>query len=160
MAYLAIAAVALATAAISVLLGRSGMSWFRSLRLPKWPVSVHAMAVWWGVLFALMTVSAMLSWSVTSDGDRERVAALYAIDAFLNVAWCYLFFVRHQIGSATLEAALLAIATAVVVLEVFSASLLAALLLVPFFIWVLAAMYLTLSIFRMNLKGARREGGV
>jgi len=157
-AYLAIAAVAGVTAAISILLARSGMGWFRTLRLPRWPVSMRTMAWCWGVLFALTTISAMLVWSGSTGEDRERAAALYAIDAFLNLAWCYLFFVRHQIGSATLEAGLLAIAVAVVVLEVFSVSLVAAALLLPFFVWALAGMYLTLSIFRMNPKSARGGG--
>jgi len=157
-AYLAIALIALATAAISALLARSGMKWFRTLRLPEWPLPGRAMVACWGVLFALAAVSAMLAWSGSAVEDRPRVAALYAVDAFLNAAWCYLFFVRHQIGSAALEAALLAIATAVVVLEVFPVSLLAAALLAPFFVWVLTGMYLTLAIFRMNLKGRQRGG--
>jgi benzodiazapine receptor len=157
-AYLTIALAAVATAAISALLARSGMRWFLTLRLPEWPLLGRAMVACWGILFALTAVSAMLAWSGSSVEDRPRVAAVYAVDAFLNVAWCYLFFVRHQIGSAALEAALLAIATAVVVLEVFPVSLLAAALLVPFFVWVLHGMYLTLTIFRMNLKGRQRGG--
>lgn len=155
MPYLAIALTAAVTAAISALLARSGMTWFRTLRLPEWPLSGRGMIACWGALLALAAVSAMLAWSASSPADRERVGAVYAIEAFLNAAWCYLFFVRHQIGSAVLEAALLAIATAVVVLEVFPVSLLAAVLVIPFFVWVLAGMYLTLRIFRMNLKGGR-----
>jgi len=155
--YLVIALIALATAAISALMVRSGLKWARSLRIPDWSPSPRSLLASWAVLLALAALSAVFAWNAMQPHEHPRLIAVYVINAFLNAAWCYLFFVRHQMGSATLEAALLAIAVAVIVLDVIEASVIAAILVLPLFVWALFGMYLTLTIFRMNVSG--RGGG-
>ncbi len=157
MQYFLIALIAALTALICVLLARSGMPWFRTLRMPPWSPAGQALVWSWSVLFSLTALSAILAWNAASPEQHGQLGAVYAIHAFLNAAWCYLFFVRHQIGSAALEACLLAIAIAVIVLEVFPVSWVAVVLVLPFFVWVLFGMYLTLTIFRMNLGGRGRS---
>lgn len=147
--------IAALTAILCGMLARSGMRWFRTLRLPAW--SLAGLVITWAVLLMLADVSALLAWSATTPSEHPRLAAVYLINAFLNAAWCYLFFVRHQIGSATLDAALLAIAIAVLVLEVLPASIAAAFLVAPSFVWALFAMYLTLTVFRMNVRGGSSD---
>lgn len=143
---------ALATAAACALLARSGMRWFRTLRLPQLPFSLRSIAWIHGVMLTLGAASAILSWSAMGAEEHERAAAVYAVNAFLNAAWCYMLFVRHQIGSATLVAALMAIGIAIIALDVYPASAAAALLVVPFFIWVLLGMFVSLTVFRMNVR--------
>jgi benzodiazapine receptor len=151
--YLVIPLVALATAAVCVLLARSGMPWYHTLRVPEWSLPGRMLAGIQAPMFALGAVSAILAWNATGAEEHPRLAAVYLVTAFLNAAWCYFLFVRHQIGSATLDAGLMAIGIAVIVLDVYPASPAAALLVAPAFVWVLFGMYLSFTIFRMNVRG-------
>ncbi|HZU26648.1 MAG TPA: tryptophan-rich sensory protein [Bryobacteraceae bacterium] len=158
MQYLITPLIAVATGGVCALLARSGMPWFRTLRVPQWPIPARALAVIWAVLLAMGAVSAILAWNATPAEAHSQLAAVYLVNAFLHPAWCYMLFVRHQIGSATLDAALMAIGTAVIVLDVYPASMAAALLVLPLFLWVLFGMYLSFAIFRMNVRGGPAEG--
>ena len=157
MHYLVIPLIAVATGGICALLARSGMRWFRTLRLPEIPIPLGVLAIAWAALLALGAVSAILAWNATTAEAHPQLAAVYLVNAFLHPSWCYLLFVRHQIGSATLDAALMAIGTAVIVLDVYPASMAAAVLAAPLFVWVLFGMYLSLTIFRMNVRGGGAE---
>lgn len=79
------------------------------------------------------------------------LAALFVVHALLNVAWCFLFFVQRQIGSAALECSLVVLCVVMLTIGVFPLSVLGALLLVPYLAWSLYAMGLTYAIFRLNV---------
>ena len=150
--YLLIPLIAIGVALAGSLITRSGLGWFRTLRLPAWMPSTRLITSVWTILFILASASAILAWNATAPRGQGELGALYLVNAFLNIAFSYLFFVRHQMGSATLEALLLSISIGVLMLQVFSASFVAALLLAPYLLWVLFSAALAFAVFRLNVK--------
>ena len=150
--YILIPLIAIAVVMAGSLITRSGIPWFRTLRIPSWMPPAKIITGMWTILSVLTCVSAILAWDASPVRERGEVAALYLVNAFLNVAFSYLFFVQHQMGSATLDAALLAISVATIMVQVFSASWIAALLLAPYLLWVLFATYLSFTVFRLNAR--------
>ncbi|MGA3026250.1 MAG: TspO/MBR family protein [Bryobacteraceae bacterium] len=150
--YVLIPLIAIAVVMAGSLITRSGIPWFRTLRIPSWMPPAKIITGMWTILAVLTCVSAILAWDASPARDRGEVAALYLVNAFLNVAFSYLFFARHQMGSATLEAALLAISVAVIGVQVSAASWIAALLLGPYLLWVLFATFLSFTVFRLNAR--------
>ncbi len=150
--YILIPLIAIAVVMAGSLITRSGMGWFQTLRIPAWMPPTKIITGMWTIIAVLTCVSAILAWDNTAIPDRPALAALYLVNAFLNVAFSYLFFVRHQMGSATLEALLLAISVVIAGVQVWPAAWVAALLLAPYLLWVLYAAYLSFTVFRLNAR--------
>jgi len=150
--YILIPLIAIAVLMAGSLITRSGTRWFQTLRIPSWMPPTKIITGMWTILAVLTCISAILAWDTSPEPDRAEMAALYLVNAFLNVAFSYLFFARHQMGSATLEAMLLAISVVLIGLQVWAASWIAALLLAPYLLWVLFATYLSFTVFRLNTR--------
>jgi tryptophan-rich sensory protein len=148
--YVLIPLIGVAVLLAGSLITRTGMTWFRALRIPVWTPSPRIITGMWTIILVLTSASAILAWDGTLERDRGQLAALYLVNCFLNVAFSYLFFVRHQMGSATLEALLLAVSVAVIMIEAWQVSPLAALLLAPYLLWVLFAAWLSFTVFHLN----------
>lgn len=150
--YILIPLIAIAVIMAGSLITRSGLAWFRTLSVPVWMPQTKTITGMWTILAVLACVSAILGWDASPERDRGPMAALYLVNAFLNVAFSYLFFARHQMGSATLEAILLAMSVALIGVQVWTASWVAALLLAPYLLWVMFATYLSFTVFRLNAR--------
>jgi len=148
--YVMIPLIGVAVLMAGSLITRGGITWFRTLRIPAWMPSARIITGVWTILLVLASASAILAWDGTTAGNKGQLAALYLVNCFLNVAFSYLFFVRHQMGSATLEALLLAISIAIIMIEVWPVSPLAAMLLAPYLLWVLFAAWLSYVVFHLN----------
>lgn len=150
--YILIPLIAVVVVLAGSLITRSGLVWYRTLRIPPWTPPSRIISGMWSILYVLTCISAILAWDASPEQIRGQVAALYMVNAFLNVAFSYLFFVRHQMGSATLETMLLAISVAIIMVQVFPVSWIAALLLLPYLLWVMFAGYLSFTVFRLNTR--------
>ena len=148
--YLIIPLVTAGVAAGGGWLSRSGMEWYRGLRVPSWTPAGNVIGRVWAALYVMAALSAALALNAAPPERYTMVAALYAVNAFLNLAWPYLFFVRRQIGSAALEALLLAASVAVIQGNVLMSSPVAAVLLLPYLGWTLFAARLTYAIYGLN----------
>ncbi len=148
--YFAVAAVTLLVAWAGSAFARAGRSWYHRLRLPSWTPPSRRFGLVWTLIYFLAAVSAALALDAAGPALFPMIAALYAVNAFLNLAWPYLFFNRRQIGSATLDAALLAVSVAVLMAEVFPLSAAASVLLAPYLLWSAFASVLSYVIFRRN----------
>jgi len=150
--YILIPLIAMAVVLAGSLITRSGIVWYRTLRIPSWTPSARIITGMWTILALLTCASAILAWDASAATDHGALAALYLVNAFLNIAFSYLFFVRHQMGSATLESLLLAISVVLIALQAWASSWVAAILLVPYLLWVLFAAYLSFTVFHMNIR--------
>ena len=150
--YFVIPLIAIAVVMAGSLITRSGLAWYRTLRIPTWTPPAKIITGVWTILFVLTSIAAILAWDGCPDRDRPEVAALFLVNAFLNVAFSYMFFARHQMGSATLVAVLLAFSVATVMVQVSGASWIAVLLVAPYLLWVLFATCLSFTVFRRNAR--------
>lgn len=150
--YWIIALVTIAVSGIGGLLTTSGMPWYQTLLLPRWTPSGMVIGTVWTILFILAMISAMLVWR---DAPHQRLRfkltiALFCANALLNVLWSYLFFVQNLFSPAVLEAAVLGASVVALMLLIWPLSKAAALLLLPYAVWVAFATYLAYVVFMMN----------
>ena len=124
-------------------------SWYPTLNKPSWTPSGATIGTVWTLLYTLMGIAAWIVWRSTS-GDRTRPLALYCLQLFLNAGWSALFFGLRSPGLALLEIGVLWIAILATVTTFWKASKLAAVLMVPYLIWVSFAGVLNAMIWKMN----------
>lgn len=149
--YLLIPLIAFLTASIGGLITGRGMAWYKTVRLPSWTPPGSVIGAVWTVLFILSAASALLVWNGTPSGTRLwLIAALFLLNACANVFWTYLFFGAHVMYAAFWEAIFLDLTVLGLIRLIWPLSLTAALLLVPYAVWVAFASYLTYRVWALN----------
>lgn len=137
-------------AAVSVLVTVPNVAgWYHGLHHPTFRPPDNLFAPIWTILYVLIAVSGWLVWSKV--GFRAPVAmTLYGIQLVLNLAWPLLFFGGHHLGAALADSALLLAAIALTIAAFWRIEKIAAVLLVPYFLWVGFATALNAAIWRLN----------
>lgn len=131
-------------------------SWYNNLHLPAIAPPGWLIGLMWTVIYILTTVSALILWNLTSDkwaqwqGRYWLIWFLFALNAFLNAYWSYLFFAKHLIGWAVVEMLLLEATNIALIFLSWKFSKTASLLLLPYFFWVGFATYLAFLIYKLN----------
>lgn len=124
--------------------------WYARLKKPSWTPPNWLFGPVWTALYAAMAVAAWLVWRRGGWRENSAALALFIIQLALNFAWSFIFFRFHQTGLAVLEIVLLWIAIAATIVKFAGVSKIAALLLVPYLLWVTYASALNFAIWRLN----------
>jgi tryptophan-rich sensory protein len=125
--------------------------WYRSLKQPVWTPPDWAFGAIWTTIFALTAMSAVTAWrSAPDESTGGTVIGLYAFNGFLNLLWSFLFFKLQRPDLALIEVGLLWLSVLAMIIYVRRFSGLAALLLLPYLVWVGVAAALNLAIVRLN----------
>jgi tryptophan-rich sensory protein len=99
----------------------------------------------------MMAVSVWLLWERGAEGPAKfRAAVLFAVQLVLNAAWPPVFFALHQISFALVIVFALAVAIAATIAAAWRVQPMAALLLVPYLLWVIYATALNAGIVVLN----------
>ncbi len=140
------------TTVITALVGATftsyGMTWYLGLNIPSWTPPGKFIGIAWTVIYVLTTISALIVWS--KQKKIMLLLCLFLLNAFLNVTWTFLFFQHNLLGSSTLESILLLGSVFLLIIMIWPVSKTASIILVPYFIWVSIATYLSFLIFRLN----------
>lgn len=123
-------------------------SFYAQLMQPSWAPPASVFGPVWSVLYALMGVAAWLVW-------RERAATREALTLFVaqlaaNALWSWLFFAWHQGALASAEVLVLLLLIAATIVAFWRIRRLAAVLMLPYLVWVSFASALTWSIWQSN----------
>ncbi|WP_372591126.1 TspO/MBR family protein [Guyparkeria sp.] len=124
--------------------------WYRSLAKPAWTPPNRVFPIAWAILYLLMAVAAWRVFEAEDSAWRTAGLVLYAVHLLFNAAWSWLFFGRHRIAAALIDILVLWALLTLVILVFAQSSLLAALLLVPYWAWVAFAAMLNARILRLN----------
>lgn len=124
--------------------------WYEHLDKPDWRPPNHLFAPVWTTLYILMGISAFLVWRLPRSEERTQALVLYTIQLFLNFAWSFLFFHFKWLGLAFAEMALLWIFIWLLIIRTYPLSKVAALIQIPYMIWVSFAAVLNLSVYTIN----------
>lgn len=131
-------------------------AWYKALRVPAWKPPDWAFGPVWSVIIAASATAAVLAWNGDADPDARRVLiAAYAVNGLFNIAWSLLFFRLRRPDWALVEVAGLWLSIAVLVLVTGRVSTSAALLNMPYLLWVSVAACLNLRIVRLNPQFGR-----
>lgn len=125
--------------------------WYHSLRQPPWapPDAVYGLA--WTVIYAFTAVAGVTAWIATPNWrEREWLIGLFCLNGFLNILWSLLFFRFHRPDWALIEVVFLWLSVGALILAFWRRSMLAAVLLVPYLLWVTFAGYLNMAVVNLN----------
>ena len=126
-------------------------TWYIKLSKPSFTPPNWAFPVAWTTLYVLIAIAAYLVWQRRDSSPTYKTAvAIYIIQLTLNFSWSIVFFGMHQImgGMVVIIALLVAIVLNISWFNRFSKT--AALLLVPYLLWVGYATLLNISICVLN----------
>ncbi len=125
-------------------------SWYSTLQKPIWTPPNWLFGPVWTLLYIMMGVSLWLV--VPQAGRRGYLWALsfFAAQLALNTMWSIIFFGWHQTGWAFVEIVALWIAILATIVSFWPISRVAALLLVPYLVWVSYASALNFAIWSLN----------
>lgn len=124
--------------------------WYRTLVRPSFAPPNWVFGPVWTLLYVLMAVAAWLSWSQAPSTAQTLALGLFVTQLGLNLAWSWIFFRNHAIGTALAEVAVLWAAIGATTIAFTRVSPVAALLMVPYWAWVSFATALNAGFWRLN----------
>lgn len=125
-------------------------TWYAGLARPVLTPPNAVFAPVWITLYVLMAVSAWLVWKTRPSGCRRNGLRLFCVQLWFNLLWAWIFFSRHQIGTALIDLVVLWIAIALTISNFRKVSHAAAWLMVPYLAWVAFAAYLNFRFWQLN----------
>jgi tryptophan-rich sensory protein len=139
------AAVAVVAAVGGVAASGSGAV-YAGLELPAWAPPAWLFGPVWTALYVVIALAGWLVWRASGLPGAPAFFTVYALQLVLNAAWTPLFFGAGLYAAALADIAALAVAVAAAIALGRRHSTAAALMLVPYLLWVLFAAALNLAI--------------
>lgn len=149
--YIISALIALAVGGLSALLSMDGMAAYNSsvakppLTPPGWVFGVV-----WTILYALMGISAARIWLSKDSTAKSKGLNLYVAQLIVNFFWSLIFFNAQAFGFAFFWLLLLWALVLLMILQFNKVDKKAALLQIPYLIWLTFAAYLSFGVWIMN----------
>lgn len=126
-------------------------SWYASLRKPAFAPPNWVFAPVWTTLYFLMGISLFIVWNIGLEKNSVRKSiVVFGIQLLLNVFWSYLFFGLKSPLLGLGEIVVMWLTILLTILIFFRISKKAAVLLIPYLMWVSVASYLNYSILVLN----------
>ena len=139
-------------AVIGGLFGAGGQGgWYADLAKPSWTPPSWVFGPVWTILYGMMAVAVWLVWLRHRQRPAAAAMAAFALQLAFNAAWSPLFFGLHRPGLAFADIVLLWLALVATVWLFLRRSAVAAVLLLPYLLWVSFAAALNLAIWRLNV---------
>ena len=139
---------AFAAGAVGAVASVDAGSFYAQLSKPSWAPPAWVFGPVWSGLYALMGVAAWLVWR--SPGSHRMALGLFAAQLAANALWSWLFFAWKQGALAAVEVLVLVALIVATVAAFARISRAAALLLLPYLLWVSFASVLTWAVWRSN----------
>ncbi len=123
--------------------------WYRRLNKPSWQPPGPVFGPVWSVIYTLIAASMLVARG--RGGEQQRpLFVLFGTNLALNLAWTVIFFRGRSPLAAGVEIMALEGTTAALIVRAWPLSRLAALLLVPYALWIAFATALTWAIWARN----------
>lgn len=150
-AYIVFILISLGVGVLAALLSSGGTQLYNS-SLAKPPLSPPAVVfpIVWTVLYTLMGISAARIWLSPESAERRRGLNIYIAQLIVNFFWSLIFFNAQAFGFAFFWLLLLWVLILWMILTFYKTDKLAALLQIPYLLWVSFAGYLNFMIWQLN----------
>lgn len=125
-------------------------SWYPTLLKPTWTPPAWVFGPVWTVLYVLIAVCGWLAYLQPPSRDRSAALFFFVIQLFLNAIWSPLFFGLCSPLLGLIDITLLWIMILATLISLWKVSLLAAVLWLPYTLWVTFAAVLNSVIYVMN----------
>ena len=135
----------------SIFTAGSVTSWYPTLVKPSFTPPGFYVGLIWIVLFTLMSISLFLIWRETPSNLAARIALyFFAAQLIVNVLWSVAFFGMQSPIGGLVVIGFLWVLILITIIRFWPINRTAALLLIPYIIWVSIAAFLNYSIWRLN----------
>ncbi len=124
--------------------------WYSTLNKPSFNPPNWIFGPMWTTLYFLMGISFYLIWKLPISAARTQAIRIFIIQFILNFCWSIIFFSMHQIGWALVEIIAMWVFILLTILQFRKLSIPAAVLLIPYLLWVSFASILNGSIWQLN----------
>lgn len=127
----------------------AGSGYYEELVQPPLAPPGWVFPVVWTLLYALMGAASYRIYN--SDSEKRRSALiLYAAQLAVNFLWTIVFFRFRAPGAAAAVLVLLVVLLMLTIVQFWQVDKKAALLMVPYLLWTLFALYLNLGVYFLN----------
>ncbi|WP_129649274.1 TspO/MBR family protein [Peristeroidobacter agariperforans] len=148
--FIAWLAICFIAAAIGAVASVQAGSFYLSLSRPEWAPPASVFGPVWTALYTLMAIAAWLVWRQGGYSNARAALNLFLAQLALNALWSWLFFAWHLGAAAFVDILLLLTLLIATMLAFWRQRQLAALLLVPYLLWVSFAAVLNYTVWQMN----------
>ncbi len=139
------------TGILSALLAGPMKESYKHYILPPLSPPSWIFALVWPILYALMGTAAYLIYSSQAEkGQKNKALILYTIQLFINFTWSIVFFRWEMLWGAVLVVLLLDAFVIATIIAFKKIRPTAALLMLPYLLWILFATYLNIAIALAN----------
>jgi tryptophan-rich sensory protein len=130
---------------------RGVSEWYLTVIKPSFTPPGSFIGIMWTLIYILTAISLILF--INQGRNSEKfwlIIGVFVLNGIINALWSYLFFTKHLIGLAAIDAGFIAVTVGLMMVLVWPYSKFSSLLLLPYLIWVSFATYLNFTIYRMN----------
>jgi benzodiazapine receptor len=128
----------------------SAAHWYATLVKPDWVPPQNWFPPVWIALYVLMAIAAWIIWRERYHRGRAAAITAYCIQLLLNTAWPPVFFGLKNTDAGLFEIVALWLAVGWTMREFARVKSAAALLLVPYFLWVTLIAAINLAVWKLN----------
>ena len=129
-------------------------AWYEKMRKPSWTPPNWVFPAVWTPLYVMIATAGWLVWR---EAGLSAVIAAWVLQLVANGAWSWLFFGMRRMELALVDLAVMWLAIAAFIVLAWPISNIAALLFVPYLIWVTIAGLLNYSVLRLNSEALSRS---
>lgn len=125
-------------------------TWYPTLiRSPLTPPN-YVFAPVWTALYATIGTVGWFIWRCVDQKSLKAIKTLFVVQLILNWSWSPIFFSYHLTGAALVCLAAMIALVALIIIKTYQTLRLVALLLAPYFLWLLLAFHLNYYIWMHN----------
>jgi translocator protein len=124
--------------------------WYVNLKKPSFNPPGWIFGPVWTLLYALMGISLYMILKAESHHLKNTAYALFGVQLMLNFWWSFIFFNARELGWALVEILVLWVVILSMILVFYRISKPAALLQIPYLLWVSFATVLNATLWWMN----------
>jgi tryptophan-rich sensory protein len=125
-------------------------TWYVTLNKPSFNPPNYLFGPVWTTLYILMGISLFLVLNKAKDLEKSKIIFVFSIQLILNFLWSFLFFKFQQLGLALVEILIMWCSILFMIIVFYKTNKLAALINIPYLLWVSFATILTYSIYNLN----------
>ncbi len=142
----------LAVGGLSAFLTRESMDIYERIKTPPLSPPGIAFPIVWTILYILMGISSVIIWKSAENnmGKRNRALIVYGLQLVVNFFWSIIFFNLEAYLASFIVLLVLWALIILMIIKFSEIKLIAALLQIPYLLWVTFAGYLNLMIYILN----------
>ena len=138
------------TATLGASASISAKSFYAELALPTWAPPAWLFGPVWSVLYLAMGCAVCLVWISRESSSSRQAMVLFFLQLCANALWSWLFFAWHRGAIAMVDIIALWVLIIATIRAFYGIRPLAAILMIPYGLWVSFALVLNFAIWQLN----------